>query len=352
MAQQTINVGEAPNSNTGDPIRNAFIKVNANFTEVYGLGGGSGNVSNSGTPTSGQYARWTNATTIAGVAPATVLSDIGAQPAGAYQPLDGDLTALAALGGTNTIYYRSGADVWSPVTIGANLMFSGGTLAASGGGGGAGLPLVGDGVTVTANTPLLDLSQTWNNGAVAFDAIKLNVTSTAAAYSRLMDLKIGGTSVLTLYSNGDCTVYGLLSTTVGSVRSAADVGIGTTSQLYWNNSIVLIPDATGVLAQRWSTNPQSYRAYNTHTDASNYERGVFDWATAANTLTIGTQKAGTGNSRDVRFVATGSISFALATSSTPVNNGDLVIQATSNTSLTFKYKGSDGTVRSASLTLS
>lgn len=36
---------------------------------------------------------------------------------------------------------------------------------------------------------------------------------------------------------------------------------------------------------------------------------------------------------------------------TPTNNGELVIQATSNTSLTFKYKGSDGTVRSASLTL-
>ena len=41
-----------------------------------------------------------------------------------------------------------------------------------------------------------------------------------------------------------------------------------------------------------------------------------------------------------------------AASATPVDNGDLVIQATSNTSLTFKYKGSDGTVRSGSITLS
>jgi hypothetical protein len=37
---------------------------------------------------------------------------------------------------------------------------------------------------------------------------------------------------------------------------------------------------------------------------------------------------------------------------TPAANGDVVIQATSNTSLTFKYKGSDGTVRSGSITLS
>lgn len=41
-----------------------------------------------------------------------------------------------------------------------------------------------------------------------------------------------------------------------------------------------------------------------------------------------------------------------AASVTPANNGDLSIQATSNTSLTFKYKGSDGTVRSGSVTLS
>ena len=58
---------------------------------------GFGNVSNSGTPTSGQYGKWVTATTIQGVAPATVLSDIGAQPAGSYQPLDAELTAIAGL---------------------------------------------------------------------------------------------------------------------------------------------------------------------------------------------------------------------------------------------------------------
>jgi len=56
--------------------------------------------------------------------------------AGAYQPLDADLTALAALTGTNVIYYRSAADAWAAVTIGANLTFTGGTLSATGGGGG------------------------------------------------------------------------------------------------------------------------------------------------------------------------------------------------------------------------
>ena len=35
MAQQTINIGTAANDGTGDPIRDAFDKVNDNFNEMY-----------------------------------------------------------------------------------------------------------------------------------------------------------------------------------------------------------------------------------------------------------------------------------------------------------------------------
>jgi hypothetical protein len=35
MAQQTIDVGSTPNDGTGDPIRDAFGKANANFSELY-----------------------------------------------------------------------------------------------------------------------------------------------------------------------------------------------------------------------------------------------------------------------------------------------------------------------------
>jgi hypothetical protein len=42
--------------------------------------------------------------------------------------LANDLSALEALSGTNTIYYRSGADTWTAVTVGTGLSFSGGTL--------------------------------------------------------------------------------------------------------------------------------------------------------------------------------------------------------------------------------
>jgi hypothetical protein len=49
------------------------------------------------------------------------------------QAWDADLDALAALSGTNTIYYRSAANTWTAVTIGSGLTFSGGSLAATGG---------------------------------------------------------------------------------------------------------------------------------------------------------------------------------------------------------------------------
>lgn len=37
MTQQTINVGAVANDGTGDLLRDAFVKANANFTELYGI---------------------------------------------------------------------------------------------------------------------------------------------------------------------------------------------------------------------------------------------------------------------------------------------------------------------------
>ena len=43
---------------------------------------------------------------------------------------------------------------------------------------------------------------------------------------------------------------------------------------------------------------------------------------------------------------------SILSSITPINNGELVFEATSDTTITVKYKGSDGTVRSGTITLS
>ncbi len=69
-------------------------------------------------------------------------------------------------------------------------------------------------------------------------------------------------------------------------------------------------------------------------------------------LTPANGKTGIGEtSPDYALDVNGSFGFTPGTSVTPVDNGDVVIEATNNTTLTFKLKGSDGVVRSGTLTL-
>jgi len=46
MTQQTINIGTTANDRTGDPLRTAFAKVNANFTELYAGGASESQLTN------------------------------------------------------------------------------------------------------------------------------------------------------------------------------------------------------------------------------------------------------------------------------------------------------------------
>ena len=89
--------------------------------------------------------------------------------------------------------------------------------------------------------------------------------------------------------------------------------LGSGCQLGWANSgapaptdtpdLILYRDAANTLAQRNGVNAQTFRLYNTYTDASNYERGVFDWTTTSGVLRIGSEAAGTGTLRDVLIVS-------------------------------------------------
>ena len=60
----------------------------------------------------------------------------------------------------------------------------------------------------------------------------------------------------------------------------------------------------------------------------------------------------TGTTRTHKALDNDGIGMLYDSSITPVNNGDLVVEATSDTTLTFKLKGSDGTVRTGTMTLS
>jgi len=54
---------------------------------------------------------------------------------------------------------------------------------------------------------------------------------------------------------------------------------------------------------------------------------------------------------DYKLDVNGSFGFTPGASVTPVDNGDIVFEATSNTTFTVKLKGSDGVVRSGTITL-
>lgn len=109
------------------------------------------------------------------------------------QAYDADLAALAALTGTNTIYYRSAANTWTPVTIGGNMTFTGGTLDSTGGGGGGtawGLtfkPM--DSEAPTSNYAIL--SQRNNHPLLSFD----DTTQWATMFTGVLPDGYGGNGV-------------------------------------------------------------------------------------------------------------------------------------------------------------
>ena len=202
-------------------------------------------------------------------------------------------------------------------------------------------PLTVLGGTLTgASTPFLNLSQTWNNAATTFTGALINVTDTASnAASLIQDWQVGGSSKLSVVKTGKilgngANPYLFLDNSVGSqfgygtgiltnggssltwsaggtevqrVDNAGLVSVASGGGYQWSSTtassgtkdLILLRDAAATLAQRNGTNAQSFRVYNTYTDASNYERGVFDWTTTANTLTVGTAAAGTGSSRNL-----------------------------------------------------
>ena len=171
-------------------------------------------------------------------------------------------------------------------------------------------------------------SLVWNNAATTFTGLKLNVTDTAsAADSKLLDLQVNGVSsfsVIGTASSASLNGPGVLHlNSTGSTRfnfgsagpffiqnnqvRIANFGLTFCSGTNYNSpEFTLLRDAANTLAQRNGTNAQTYRLYNTYTDASNYERLDVRW-TGTNSLKIETAAVGTGTARPLDLVAGGSL---------------------------------------------
>jgi hypothetical protein len=231
-------------------------------------------------------------------------------------------------------------------------------------------------VTGTNTTPLLNLSGTWNTTGVA-RGILLNITDqSSASTSRLLDVQSSGTSAFSINKFGQFTgsggfsftpaantgTFSFVSGSTGSVQFNSSAGniftcradaiktfnFASTFAVGWNSDTYLYRDAANTLAQRNGTNAQAFRLYGTFTDASNGRR-LDIRSTTGGIFTLTATGNGTGASGNLlkltQPILLPSSSVTLAT------NGDLAFEATSNTSLTIMYRGSDGTTRSASLTL-
>lgn len=224
------------------------------------------------------------------------------------------------------------------------------------------LNIAGPSLTGSQAFGALAIAQTWNTTGTP-TAIDLNVTDTASnAASLFLNFRRGGTSQFSIRRDGLVTAalgMTISGTTLGFRTDGASMGwnglqIAVARNLAWGpigsaSDLEVWRDAADILAQRRGTNAQAFRLYGTFTDASNHRRLAIT-STTGGLFTLTAEGAGTGASGNI--LALSAPVLVPAASVSLGTNGHLAFEATSNTSLTIRYRGSDGTTRSVALTLS
>jgi len=201
--------------------------------------------------------------------------------------------------------------------------------------------------TITNTNPALTISQTWSNSNSVFTGVLVNIAnSNSATGSVIADFQTNGTSAVSVNRTGigiAGTSWMTFSPTFGSavaqsgvwyfnnsvafgVASSLGTGSGavqlaSTESLGWssatqpysaNADLRLFRDTNDTLAQRRTTNPQTYNIYNTFSNSTNYERGKIAWTN--NVLTIGTEKGtGGGTARALQFQTDGVTGLTMTT---------------------------------------
>ena len=160
----------------------------------------------------------------------------------------------------------------------------------------------------------------------------------AALTTQMYTVAIGANALSTAVAAGDystavgyASMLGLTSGTNNSALGAYAgryIADGATANATCNNSVFI---GNSTKAQASAQTNQNVFGYNA--------------------VGLGSNSSVIGNSSVTVFKAFGTPIFTPGASFTPTANGELSMEATSNTSVTIKLKGTDGVVRSAVLTL-
>jgi hypothetical protein len=163
-----------------------------------------------------------------------------------------------------------------------------------------------------AGTGDLNAELDWTSASGTYTGLKVNIDNGAGGAplgsGNLLDLQSNGSSKCSVNSAGDFTAAGvtLAGTAFAARTNTGSVGLYSSGSFGFSSvggvtsstltlDTVLRRDAANTFAQRNGTAAQTYRLYNTYTDASNYERLSTTWDT--NVCYTKPENLGTGSAR-------------------------------------------------------
>lgn len=182
-------------------------------------------------------------------------------------------------------------------------------------------------------------------------SLKLNMPSGTSTSQEAFGSYTNGIRTVLMTAGGSVTLGA--PSNVGSLQASTSTGtvgaqlhgtggllLGSGHSISWDSTtavagtpdLVLVRDAANTLAQRNGTNAQTFRVYNTYTDASNYERADVAWS--SNSLFIQTSQSGTGTARNLVIGTVGAANFNIRTNASTrwtVDSNGHFVAGTDNT---------------------
>ncbi len=252
MAQQTINIGSNANDGTGDPLRTAFNKINANFNELYGATAEANDIIEDTSPQLG------GDLDLNGNKITTARSDenIVLDPAGA-----------------GTIELNANTNVTGTITATGDI-FANGNINL-GNASGDQTKVIGvfeadqiqiDGTTITTNTTNGSVTITGNgSGGVNIDNLTFNDNSITSASDADINLTPGGTGNIVA---GALTINGTAISAADSTLIQLNEAVNVSGALAANTSLSIAGDGATVTGIKDEDNMASDSAVKLATQQS------------------------------------------------------------------------------------